>query len=101
MRTIAKEFTMRRITLIVSLIAFLILTIMAVWQHGYLGIFTQQFQNYAGVQVFVDLVIALTLFLIWLWNDAKAAGRNPIPWVLLTLATGSIGALVYLLVYKT
>ncbi|MBP8000371.1 MAG: DUF2834 domain-containing protein [Chloroflexi bacterium] len=92
---------MRRITLIVSLIAFLILTIMAVWQHGYLGIFTQQFQNYAGVQVFVDLVIALTLFLIWLWNDAKAAGRNPIPWVLLTLATGSIGALVYLLVYKT
>lgn len=92
---------MRRITLIVSLIAFLILTIIAVWQHGYLGIFTQQFQNYAGVQVFVDLVIALTLFLIWLWNDAKAAGRNPIPWVLLTLATGSIGALVYLLVYKT
>ncbi len=92
---------MRRITLIVSLIAFLILTIMAVWQHGYLGIFTQQFQNYAGVQVFVDLVIALTLFLIWLWNDAKAAGRNPIPWVLLTLATGSIGALIYLLVYKT
>ena len=92
---------MRRITLIVSLIAFLILTIIAVWQHGYLGIFTQQFQNYAGVQVFVDLVIALTLFLIWLWNDAKAAGRNPIPWVLLTLATGSIGALVYLLVYKS
>ncbi|MEI2607458.1 MAG: hypothetical protein V9G20_02380 [Candidatus Promineifilaceae bacterium] len=92
---------MRRITLIVSLIAFLILTIIAVWQHGYLGIFTQQFQNYAGVQVFVDLVIALTLFLIWLWNDAKAAGRNPIPWVLLTLATGSIGALIYLLVYKT
>jgi len=92
---------MRRITLIVSLIAFLILTIIAVWQHGYLGIFTQQFQNYAGVQVFVDLVIALTLFLIWLWNDAKAAGRNPIPWVLLTLATGSIGALIYLLVYKS
>lgn len=49
----------------------------------------------------VDLVIALGLFLAWMWKDAKAAGRNPWPWLLLTLATGSIGALVYLLAYKS
>jgi hypothetical protein len=92
---------MRRIVLIVTLIAFLVLTTLAVLQHGYAGIFMQQFQSFGGAQVLVDLVIALTLFLIWMWNDAKAAGRNPLPWVLLTLALGSIGALIYLLVYKS
>jgi hypothetical protein len=92
---------MRRIVLIVTLIAFLVLTTIAVLQHGFLGIFTQQFQSFGGVQVLVDLVIALSIFLVWMWNDAKIAGRNPLPWLLLTLATGSIGALIYLLVYKS
>ena len=92
---------MRRIVLIITLIAFLVLTTLAVLQHGYAGIFMQQFQSFGGAQVLVDLVIALTLFLIWMWNDAKAAGRNPLPWVFLTLALGSIGALIYLLVYKS
>lgn len=91
---------MQRIALIVILIAFLVLTAIAVLQYGYAGIFVQQFENSAGVQVLVDLAIALGLFLIWMWKDAKAAGRNPIPWLVLTLATGSIGALIYLLVYK-
>lgn len=92
---------MRRIVLIVTLLAFLVLTTIAVLQHGFLGIFAQQFQSFGGAQVLVDLVIALSLFLVWMWKDAKAAGRNPLPWLLLTLATGSIGALIYLLVYKS
>lgn len=92
---------MRKIGLTITLVAFLILTTMAILQHGYAGIFTQQFQSYGGIQVLIDLVIALSLFLIWMWQDAKTAGRNPIPWLLLTLATGSIGALIYLLVYKS
>lgn len=92
---------MRRIVLAIPLIAFLVLTTVAAWQHGYLGVFAYQFQNLAGIQVLVDLVIALSLFLVWMWRDAKAAGRNPWPWLLLTLTTGSIGALVYLLVYKS
>ena len=92
---------MKRIVLIVTLVVFLILTTMAVSQHGYLGIFKQQFQSYGGMQVLVDLVIALVLFLVWMWNDAKSAGRNPLPWLLLTLVSGSIGALIYLLVFKS
>ena len=92
---------MRRIILGVTLIAFLILTVLAVLQHGYAGIFSQQLQSFGGAQVLVDLVIALSMFLVWMWNDAKSAGRNPLPWLLLTLATGSIGALIYLLVYKS
>ncbi len=92
---------MRRIVLTITLIALLALTAVAVWQHGYLGVFSHQFQNMAGIQVLVDLVIALGIFLVWLWQDARSAGRNPWPWTLLILATGSIGALVYLLVYKS
>jgi hypothetical protein len=92
---------MRRTILAVVLIAFLTLTAATVWQHGYLGIFAYEFQNLAGIQVLVDLVIALGLFVVWMWRDAKAAGRNPWPWLLLTLVTGSIGALAYLLADKS
>lgn len=92
---------MKRIVLIVVLIAFLALTLAAVWQQGYLGIFSTQFQTLGGIQVLVDLMIAASLFLVWMWQDAKAAGRNPWPWVLVTLAVGSFGPLVYLLLYKS
>ena len=92
---------MKRIVLSVVLIAFLALTAAAVWQQGYLGIFTSQFETLGGIQVLVDLVIAAGLFLVWMWQDAKAAGRNPWPWLLLTLIVGSIGPLIYLLLYKS
>ncbi len=91
---------MRRILLAPVLFAFLVLTGFAVVEHGYLGIFAQQFQSIGGVQVLVDLVIALSLILFWMWRDAREAGRNPWPWVVLTLTTGSIGVLIYLLVYR-
>lgn len=45
----------------------------------------------------MDLVIALGLVLVWLVQDARAQGRNPWPWVAITLATGSFGPLLYLL----
>ncbi len=92
---------MKRIVLTVVLIAFLTLTTFAVWQHGFLGIFAYQFQNLAGIQVFVDLVIASSIFLVWMWKDAKAAGRSPWPWLILTLTIGSFGPLIYLLLYKS
>ena len=88
---------MRRPLLLVILAAFGVLTALAVRDHGYLGIFTWQLSTYAGRQVLVDLCIALSLVLIWLWRDAKSSGRNPWPWVALTLAAGSFGPLLYLL----
>jgi hypothetical protein len=54
-----------------------------------------------GGQVFFDLVIALTLAMVWMWNDAKTTGRNVWPWIALTLATGSFGPLIYLLTHKS
>jgi hypothetical protein len=45
----------------------------------------------------VDLVIALGVILAWLWRDARARGSSPLPYVLITMFTGSIGPLLYLL----
>lgn len=87
---------MIRALLTLVLLAFGALTAVALWQNGYIAIFTGQFANAAGLQVLADLCIALTLVLVWLWQDARRAGRNPWPWVVATLALGSFGPLLYL-----
>jgi len=91
---------MNRTLLSITLVLFGALTAAALWQHGYWGIFEPHLQSFGGAQVFVDLVIALTLFLAWMWNDAKATGRNPWPWIAVTLTLGSFGPLLYLLTRK-
>ena len=91
---------MQRIALTITLIAFSVLTAVALWNHGYWGIFEPNFKSFGAAQVFVDLVIALSLIMVWMWRDAKATGRNPWPWILLTLIAGSISPLVYLLSHK-
>jgi hypothetical protein len=44
-----------------------------------------------------DLCIALGLVTSWMIRDARARGRSALGYVLLTVTTGSIGPLVYLL----
>jgi len=88
---------MKKLVLVVVLAAFSALTVAAVVQHGYVGIFEYQFRSLAGLQVLADLGVALLLVLVWLWQDARANARNPYPWVVLTLAAGSFGPLLYLL----
>ncbi|MEM7358299.1 MAG: hypothetical protein AAF431_04345 [Pseudomonadota bacterium] len=88
----------KRTLAIALLIPFLVLTAYAVQQVGYIGIFDYHRHSPAGWQVFVDLVIALVLVLTWLIPQAKKNGRNPWPWVALTLVAGSIGPLLYLAV---
>jgi hypothetical protein len=84
----------------VVLLAFGGLTVAAVLQHGYVGIFQYQLQSLAGLQALGDLGIALGLVLVWLWRDARLSGRNAWPWIVLTLAAGSFGPLLYLLTGK-
>lgn len=87
--------------LLTATVLFSVLTAAAVWQVGVLGIFEHQFKNFGGIQVWVDLVIALSFFMIWMWRDAKASNRNPWPWIIITLAAGSFGPLLYLLSSKS
>ena len=91
---------MQRILLTIVFAAFLALTAVAVWQHGASGILELALGSFAGAQLLVDLVIALSLFLVWMWRDAQANGRNPWPWVVLTLVAGSFGPLLYLISRK-
>jgi hypothetical protein len=89
--------TMQRTLLSLVLLAFGALSAVALWQHGFWGILEPHFKTFGGAQVLADLVIALTLFMVWMWKDAQDTGRNPWPWIVLTLAAGSFGPLLYLL----
>jgi hypothetical protein len=87
--------------LLLVLAAFSILTALALWQHGYWGIFAPLLQSTAGAQVLVDLVIALGLVMVWMWRDARENGRVVWPWLVFTLLAGSFGPLGYLLGKRT
>jgi hypothetical protein len=88
---------MDRTILAAVLAAFTALSAVALWQHGYWGIIAPHFETWGALQVLVDLVIALALVMVWMWRDARAIGRNPWPWIALTLVAGSFGPLGYLL----
>jgi uncharacterized membrane protein YfcA len=52
------------------------------------------------MQIFADLVIALSLVMVWMWRDAKNTGRNVWPWIIATLVAGSFGPLLYFITGK-
>lgn len=68
----------------------------AIYHHGYPAFFDAFFRDAIGLQIFVDLVIALALFAVWMWRDAGEHGISPLPYLLLIPTLGSIGALGYL-----
>ena len=83
--------------LIIVTAAFSAFTLWALAQTGLVGFYEQLLSSPAGMQVFADIAIALVLVLAWTWRDARASGRRFWPYAVLTLALGSIGPLLYLL----
>lgn len=69
----------------------------AVWQYGYAGLFDAAFANLASAQIFADLVIALSLIMVWMVGDARQRSTSALPYVITTLLLGSIGPLLYLI----
>ena len=49
-----------------------------------------------GILAGVDLILALIVAASWTAADAKRKGLNPIPYVILTMLTGSLALLYYL-----
>jgi hypothetical protein len=96
-----KGFDMQRILLTIVLVLFGALSVIALWQHGYWGIFEPHFKTFGAGQVLADLVIAVSLAMVWMWHNAKATGRNVWPWLALSLVAGSFGPLLYLLTART
>jgi uncharacterized membrane protein YfcA len=91
---------MQKPLLIAVLAVFGVLSAYVLWQVGYLGLLVNNLNHPAGQQLFADLVIALTLVLVWMWFDARKTGRTFWPWAIATLLLGSFGPLVYLLLSK-
>ena len=87
----------QRTIAIVLFVPFILLTIYALMEVGYLGIVDYHRHSPAGWQVFADLVVGLILVLTWLVPEAKRQGHNPWPWVVGTLFTGSIAPLLYII----
>lgn len=83
------------IGLIFLLVDFVALTAYAVYHHGFLAFFDLHAASAIQVQIFIDLVIALSFVIAWMWRDARARGLSPLPYIALTLVLGSIGPLIY------
>lgn len=82
--------------LFVILALFLGLTGYAGYEHGLCGFFKLILANSATLTITTDLTIALGMVSVWLWRDARARGISPYPFLIMTLALGSAGPLLYL-----
>jgi len=89
-----------RTLLAVITAVFCAFTVWVISRTGLLGFYQQLLATPAAWQVLADIAIALLLVLSWIWRDARAQGRAFWPYAVLTLALGSIGPLLYLLLRR-
>jgi hypothetical protein len=87
----------RLVVLALVFLDFAAFGVYAVDQVGYVGLFQHVFANTATLHVGIDLVIALGLVSLWMWNDASERGLPFWPYAAGTLALGSLGPLAYLI----
>ncbi len=88
----------RMLLLGLVLIDFVALTGVVLVEHGYLGFFELATANTATMLLFTDLVIVLALAGVWMWRDAQERGVRVVPYLLVGLAFGAAGPLLYLIV---
>jgi hypothetical protein len=86
---------MRLFLATVVLIPFLAFTTWVLADVGYIGLFAHALRDAPGQQVLIDVFLACSMLLFFIYRDAKERGVTFWPWVVLTVATGSIGPLLY------
>lgn len=91
---------MKKALLILALIVHGSITAAALWTEGLAGIVAAIGHSYGSLQIFADLVIALSLVMVWMWRDAQGNARSIWPWIAFTLVAGSFGPLLYFLTGK-
>jgi len=87
----------KTLALFIVLAGFTAASFYAIEVHGYLGFFETLGSSTAGVVAFTDLVIALTLAMLWMHSDSRERGLPLWPYLLLTFVLGSVGPLSYLI----
>lgn len=68
-------------------------TAVTIWAEGVMPVIANHTSNLWGVQVWWDLLIALTIALFLIAPRARAQGMNLMAWTLFIVATASIGLL--------
>lgn len=86
----------RLAALLVVLAAFGAYSVHVVLAHGYFGFLAVAAREPWGMQMLLDLTIAVTLFTCWMIPDARRRGIAWWPYLAACVALGSIGALAYL-----
>lgn len=77
------------------LAAFGAFSLWVVYGHGYTGFLSLAGREPWAMQMLLDLVIALSFAVGWMRADARRRGLASWPYLVVTLALGSIGLLAY------
>jgi hypothetical protein len=87
----------RQILYVALLAPFLALTSYVLATQGMVGFYEDALRTPATVLMGLDLTISLGLVLAWMWTDARATGTPFAPYLIVTLAIGVAGPLLYLI----
>lgn len=88
----------KKIIVLVAFVGFLALNIAAMAKHGLAGVIPALTTGNLWSTTFnVDLVLALSMVMVWMVQDARKHGMSVFPYLLITLTTGSLGPFLYLL----
>ena len=90
--------TRERVFGLIMFIPFAVLTAAALRSDGP-NIAATIMHSWSNFQIWVDLVIMILIWIVWLWRDARQAGRNPWGWIVLALIAGSFSPLLYMITY--
>jgi hypothetical protein len=87
----------KTIALLAVLVDFTALSFYALAELGVMGfIESAGAGGIASITIFADLVIALSLVSLWMFQDARERGVSFAPYFVATLLLGSVGPLLYL-----
>lgn len=88
---------MKTLLLVALFLAFTIPSTVLVIDDGYLGFARLAAREPWALQMLVDLVIACSVFVGWMWRDAPTRGIHRWPYLIAIATVGSIGVLAYLI----
>lgn len=87
--------TLRYIAL-TTLVGFTATLLWALDAEGFAGMFEMVGSRPMTIAAVSDLVIALSICALGMWHDARRFGKSALPYIAVTVLTGSIGPLAYL-----
>ena len=92
----SQSMTIKKLLPLAVFAPFTLFSTMVIARHGYFGFITLALREPWGMQMLLDLAIAVFMVGTWLRRDARSRGINPVPYLVALPFLGSIAALAYL-----